>query len=78
MRSLILLRIASLILLLLSVCTSGCGTRVVYLQPGEPVRLAEPVQAKVWVPDKSGVQVKSDNAVEVPEGWYVLPDPGLK
>jgi hypothetical protein len=69
-------RIQSLILLSLSVCASGCGTRVVYVRDGQPVRLAGPVKVKVWVPGKDGVPVKSDNEVGIPEGWYALPDPG--
>ena len=31
----------------------GCGTRVIYVRSGDPVRLAEPVQARVWVADKT-------------------------
>lgn len=52
---------------------SGCSTRVVLVPSGEPVRLAEPVRAKVWVIDASGNQIKSANRVTLPEGWYALP-----
>ena len=62
--------------LFLLVFVSGCtSTKVVYVKDGDPVRLAEPVKAKVWVPDANGDQVKSDKDVEIPEGWYALPDP---
>ncbi len=53
--------------------SSGCSTRVVLVPSGEPVRLAEPVRAKVWVIDASGNQIKSANRVTLPEGWYALP-----
>ena len=72
----ILAKILSPMLLWLGVCASGCGTRVVYVRDGQPVRLAAPVNVKVWVPGKNGVPVKSDNEVGIPEGWYALPDPG--
>jgi hypothetical protein len=42
---------------------------------GEPVRLAEPVKARVWVIDQKGQSVKSQNRVPIPAGWYALPDP---
>jgi hypothetical protein len=52
----------------------ACGTTRVLLVPrGDPVRLAEPVRAHVWVPDGKGVIVRSRNRVEIPAGWYALP-----
>lgn len=52
----------------------GCGpTRVVLVPPGAPVRLAEPVKAKVWARDANGAIVQSRNRVIIPEGWYALP-----
>lgn len=56
---------------------SGClgSTRVVYVPDGASVRLAEPVKAKVWVNGADGKPVKSDNKVEIKEGWYALPLP---
>ena len=56
-----------------SVCLTSC-TRTVLVPPGEPVRLAAPTKAKVWVADKDGKEVKG--SVVLPEGWYCLPDPG--
>jgi len=62
------------ILLCALLCWSGCGsTRVVYIPHGEPVRLAEPVEAHVWVPGADGQAVRSDNTITIPEGWYALP-----
>jgi hypothetical protein len=46
---------------------------VVLVPPGTPVRLAEPVKAKVWAKDSTGSIVKSRNRVIIPEGWYALP-----
>lgn len=58
----------------LALTLQGCGpTRVVLVPPGAPVRLAEPVKAKVWARDASGAIVQSRNRVIIPEGWYALP-----
>ena len=60
--------LASLMLL------AGCGTsRVVYVPSGEPMRLAQPVKARVWVLDANGIKIRSKNKVTISEGWYVLP-----
>ena len=60
--------------LLLAFLTTACSpTRVIYVPHGEPVRLAEPVKARVWVKDASGKVVKSENKITIPEGWYALP-----
>ena len=59
---------------MLALTTLACApTRVVLVPPGTPVRLAEPVQAKVWAKDSTGAVVKSRNRVTIPEGWYALP-----
>lgn len=64
----------SLLASLLALMLPGCGpTRVVLVPPGTPVRLAEPVKAKVWARDASGSIVQSRNRVIIPEGWYALP-----
>jgi hypothetical protein len=52
---------------------SGCSSRVIYVPSGQPVRLAESVRAHVYVPDKDGQQVRSQNRITIPEGWYALP-----
>ena len=57
------------------VSLTGCATRVVVVPSGEPVRLRETVRhAKVWVADKNGQEVPG--VVDLPAGWYALPDPG--
>ena len=54
---------------------SGCATRTIYVPDGTPVRLRETVRdAKVWVLDKQGTPVPGQ--MDLPEGWYVLPDDG--
>lgn len=52
---------------------SGCATRVILVPNGDPVRLAEPVKAKIFVTDASGKSVESQNRVVIPAGWYALP-----
>jgi len=62
--------------LALIVFASGCGlikTRTVLIPPGEPVQLAEPVKAYVYI-DVAGKRERSGNRVELPEGWWCLPD----
>ncbi len=61
------------IALIALVGSCGCGTRVVYVPHGEPVRLAESVKAMVWVKGADGVSVRSKNRITLAEGWYALP-----
>jgi len=61
-------------LLVASVLLGGCvRRRVVLIPPGEPVQLAEPVKAHVYV-TVEGKRRRSDNRVTLPEGWWCLPD----
>jgi len=53
--------------------SSGCATRVILVPEGEPVRIAEPIKAKVWVLDSQGNSIRSQNRVTIPAGWYALP-----
>ena len=65
-------------LMLLALVLSGCAewfTSTVYVPPGAAVRLREPVRgASVWVVSDSGAVVPSK--MDLPSGWYVLPDDG--
>lgn len=67
---------ASLILLCVIACCSGCaGTRTVYIKDGNPVRIRKTIpQTEVWVQDGTGVWI--EGKCDLPEGWYALPDPG--
>ncbi|HOX08391.1 MAG TPA: hypothetical protein PK280_18495 [Planctomycetota bacterium] len=62
------------IVALLFIACLGCGARVIVVPEGEPVRLREPVKAKVWVADKDGREVPA--VVVLPAGWWALADPG--
>ena len=57
----------------------GCGIlvreRVILIPSGEPVQLAECVDAYVYI-TVGGEKVKSPNRVTIPAGWWCLPDPG--
>lgn len=65
-------RHAVVVMLVGALLLSGCGTRTVYVPPGEPVRLRETVKrAKVWVLDKDGEPVAG--VMDLSEGWYCLP-----
>ena len=52
---------------------AGCSTRVIFVPEGTPVRLAEPVRARVFVKDDKGQVVRSANKMTIPAGWYALP-----
>ena len=72
------------LLLLLACClpatfvSCGCGRDVLYQPANQPVRLAEPVSARIWVRDQNGQWVKSANRVTLPEGFDVLPPPAMQ
>ncbi|MDD4061993.1 MAG: hypothetical protein PHW08_15005 [Kiritimatiellae bacterium] len=71
---------ALVVLLALScVAAGGAGCtqyRTVYIPPGEPVRLREPLKdVKIWTKDKDGNNIPGK--VDIPEGWYCLPDDGI-
>ena len=56
------------------VLLTGC-VRTIYVPHGTPVRLRETVKdAKVWVKDGDGQSV--EGRMDLPEGWYALPDDG--
>ena len=64
-------------LLLLPVLMCGCSPRTIYVASGEPVRLRKTVKsAHVWVLDKDGKPVAG--RMDLPEGWYCLPDEGAQ
>jgi len=59
-------------LALCALMQAGCGTRAVYVESGEAVRLRQSVKrVKIWVPDANGNHVPSK--MTLPEGWYCLP-----
>jgi len=56
------------------VLLTGC-VRTIYVPHGTPVRLRETVKdTKVWVKDGDGQAV--EGRMDLPEGWYALPDDG--
>jgi hypothetical protein len=62
-----------LIAIVLAVLT-GCTPRTIYVPTGEPVRIRRTIEdAKVWVLDADG-KIQA-GAMDIPEGWYALPDP---
>lgn len=54
---------------------AGCGTTVIFVPDGTPVRLAEPVHTHVYVYDGQGNLVRSPNKVTLPAGWWAAPVP---
>ena len=54
---------------------SGCFSRTVYVPDGEPVRLRQRVaRCRVWARNSTGGWTAG--RMDLPEGWYALPDPG--
>jgi hypothetical protein len=54
----------------------GCSRakRTVYVPAGSPVRIRQTIKAApVWVMDENGLWIPG--AIDIPEGWYTLPDP---
>lgn len=75
MRRILLLMLKSTMLCALA-WNAGCvRQRVVLVPPGEPVQIAEAIQVKVFV-TVAGERIMSDNLVDIPIGWWALPDPG--
>ena len=68
--------LAALLLICASALLTGCGsTRTVYVPDGDPVQLRQPLKrVKVWAWDKDKKRVPGE--MDLPEGWYALPDPG--
>jgi len=65
---------ARVLLFLLLLRPLGCATRTLYVPDGTPVRLRETVRAvKVWVVDGEGQVIPG--VMDLPEGWYALPQP---
>jgi len=67
-----------LVISILLTLLNGCAfTRTIYVPHGQAVRLRETVKGvDVWVKTKEGELVSGK--VDLPEGWYALPDPGEK
>ena len=66
--------IPSISSILLLLALAGC-TQTIYVPSGEPVRLRETIKAaRVWVLDKDGLPTAG--VMDLPAGWYCLPDPG--
>lgn len=64
----------TLLLVLASGCVSG---RVVLVSEGTPTRLGPDVKARIYVLI-DGTWTLTDDAVALPEGWYLLPPSFVK
>jgi hypothetical protein len=52
---------------------TSCGTRVILPNRGDPVRLAEPTKARLYVYDKDGKMVEVQGVI--PAGWWAVDGP---
>ena len=55
----------------LALLLAGCGSELVLVPPGQPVRIIAPAQvhAAYW----DGTQWVGDHVVTIPAGWYGAP-----
>ena len=61
----------------IALLTASCGNRTVYVKAGDPVRLRQTIKnAEIWAANDKGEW--SPGEMDLPEGWYALPDPGQK
>lgn len=68
-----LLRIAVVSVALVIGCLYGCGRRVVLVREDSPVRIGPGAKARLYTLDASTSEWSlSENAVEIPEGWYLV------
>lgn len=66
--------------LLLALCctANGCGSQTILVPAGHTVRLAEPVEARIYTSDGHGGYVASENRQTIPQGYYVVPPPSTQ
>lgn len=67
----------ALVLVLSLLTVTGCWQpRTIYVPHGRAVRLRRTIpNAKVWVRDADGKP--APGRMDLPEGWYCLPNPGV-
>lgn len=61
------------LLFTLPLCGTGCGAKIQLAEPGQYLRLAEDVDAKVMVRSGPGQWATGANKVRIPALSYVLP-----
>ena len=57
---------------LATVCVTACGPRTILVPESSPVRVGPNVAGRVYVRE-GGEWTLSANAVEIPEGSYIVP-----
>jgi len=58
-------------------CASGCAARTVFVPDESPMRLGPNAKARVYH-RVGGEWTLSSNAIELPEGWYIVPSRYVK
>lgn len=59
-------------LALVLACASGCGSRTVFVPEESPMRTGPSSRIRVYH-RIDGVWTLSENRIEIPEGWYLVP-----
>jgi hypothetical protein len=60
--------------IVLSLTLIGCANNTVIVPPGKAVQVRETTRVAVWVFNSVGERIPDE--VDIPAGWYCLPDPG--
>lgn len=64
-------------LALAAVCASGCANRTVFVPEESPMRVGPSSRLRVYhIID--GVWTLSENRIDIPEGWYLVPPSYVK
>jgi len=58
-------------------CASGCGSRTIFVPEESPMRIGPDSRIRVYH-RIDGVWTLSQNRIEIPEGWYLVPPSYLK
>ena len=58
-------------------CASGCASRTVFVPEESPMRIGPRADVRVYH-RVDGVWTLSQNAIRIPEGWYLVPPSFVK
>lgn len=58
-------------------CLSGCGSRTIFVPEESPMRVGPKSSLRVYH-RIDGVWTLSENRIEIPEGWYLVPPSFVK
>lgn len=72
-----LILILSVSLALALACVTGCGSRTIFVPEESPMRVGPQSRLRVYH-RIDGTWTLSNNRIEIPEGWYLVPPSFVK